>query len=130
MKNKTGYIIYFIISAILIGIDQLTKHFAYIKLSTGRHFSIIKNVLELTYVENTGAAWGIMAGRQWFFIIITSILSIAVVYVIFRTPATKKYISLRSILCVLLAGAVGNLIDRVANGYVKDFIYLDRKSVV
>lgn len=124
MKNKARYAIYFLISLLLIAIDQFTKYLAFTKIGTsGKHFTLIKGVLEFVYVENTGAAWGILSGRQWFFISITILLSLAVMYVMIVSPQEKKYVPLRCILSVLLAGAVGNLIDRIANRYVKDFIY-------
>ncbi len=122
MKKKSARIMGIIIFVILVIGDQLTKYFAKTCLTNGRTFDIIKKVLRFNYVKNTGAAWGIMSGKQWFFIILTSVMLAAVIYVYVRTPYEKKYRPLLIILPVLAAGAVGNLVDRIRNGYVDDFI--------
>ena len=85
--------------------------------------SIIKDVLELSYLRNDGAAWGVLSGKQTFFIIITFVMLAAAIFVFIKMPITPHYRGLRVVLCTLAAGAVGNLIDRIHNGYVHDFIY-------
>ena len=97
------------------------KTFTYLK--DGNSVNIIKNVLQLVYLENTGAAWGILSGKMVFFIVLTAIMIIVIAYVFIKTPGMKKYEPLRWCLTALMAGAIGNMIDRIANGYVKDFIY-------
>ena len=112
MKRTLNYIYAFLAFGILIFIDQFTKYIARTKLVDGKTFSVIKNVLQFNYIRNNGAAWGIMSGKQIFFII----------YIYFKIPSDKKYRLLKVILVTLSAGAVGNLIDRIKNGYVDDFI--------
>ena len=125
-KKKTlTYIISFLVFLILIAADQITKVLAVTHLKDKKPIDIIDNVLQLTYVENRGAAWGLMEGWKLFFIIITIIMFLAVLFIFIITPFEKKYCSLRTILVVLGAGAIGNLIDRVMNGYVHDFIYFE-----
>ena len=124
-KKTTTYIISFLVFSLLIALDQITKVLAVTHLKDQKPIDIIDNVLQLTYVANTGAAWGLMSGWKLFFIIITSLMFIAVTFIFIITPMEKKYFSLRAILVVLGAGAIGNLIDRVMNGYVHDFIYFE-----
>ena len=120
MKKTTSHIIAVLAFALMVGIDQLTKFFA--RTTLPESVDIIKGVLRLTYVKNTGAAWGIFAGRQIFFIVLTLIMLVAIVYIYLKTPHDKKYLSIKTCLVTLAAGAVGNLIDRIYKGYVDDFI--------
>lgn len=123
MKKILVYIWDFILFAVLVAVDQITKYLALTYLKDSEPVDIIKDVLQLTYLRNDGAAWGIFSGKQWFFIGITVILLIGLLYVLYRIPRNKKYRFFRIIIVTLMAGAVGNFIDRVANGYVHDFIY-------
>lgn len=127
MKNKKILIniTSFMLFAVLIAIDQITKVLSVQHLKNQEPIDIIDGILQLTYVANPGAMWGIMPGKQLFFIIITSIMFIAIVFMYIITPIRKKYNPLRIILVVLGAGALGNLIDRIMNGYVHDFIYFE-----
>ena len=122
-KRLITYIISVPVFLILVALDQFTKVLAVEHLKDQPPVDIIKDVLQLTYVQNTGAAWGLMDGWKIFFIIITSIMLIAIVFIYAITPMTKRYDVIRVLLVVLASGAVGNLIDRVMNGYVHDFIY-------
>ncbi|MCH3986863.1 MAG: signal peptidase II [Lachnospiraceae bacterium] len=110
-------------SALLILLDQFTKIEAAARLAGKSPFVIIPGALEFYYIENTGAAWGMMAGARTFFIILTVIVIAAVVYVVMRIPDLSRYKMLMTSAVFLIAGAVGNLIDRVILHYVRDFIY-------
>ena len=123
-KNKVlTYIVSFLVFTLLIVADQITKVLSVQNLKGQPPVDIIKDVLQLTYVQNTGAAWGIMSCWHTFFIVLTSIMFIGFVFIYNITPMEKKYNVLRWVLVVLGAGAIGNLIDRIMNGYVHDFIY-------
>ncbi len=122
-KRLITYIISIPVFLILIALDQITKMLAVEHLKGQPPVDIIKDVLQLTYVQNTGAAWGLMDGWKVFFIIITSIMLIAIIFIYVITPMDKKYNIMRALLVILASGAVGNLIDRIVNGYVHDFIY-------
>ena len=91
--------------------DQVTKQLALKNLNGKPPVDIIKNVLQLTYLRNDGAAWGMFSGKQWFFIILTVALMVLIMYILIKMPFTRKYLPLRII------------IETVANGYVHDFIY-------
>lgn len=110
-------------SALLILLDQFTKIEAAARLAGRAPFVIVPGVLEFSYIENTGAAWGMMAGARTFFIILTLIVIAAVIYVVIRIPDISRYKMLMTSAVFLISGAVGNLIDRVMLHYVRDFIY-------
>jgi len=122
--KKARQLITFIISVcLLVGIDQFTKYLAETKLKGHSPFVIIKGVFELSYLRNTGAAWGILSGGRIILIIFTCIVLIIIAFILYRTPTEKKYLPFRCVLVLLCAGATGNLIDRIVNSYVNDFIY-------
>lgn len=104
-------------------IDQFTKLLAVEKLKDSADFIIIPGVLQLHYLENTGAAFSLLEGKQTLFGIITPILLVALVVVLFKMPQDKKYLCLDYIIIFIIAGAIGNYIDRMSNKYVVDFIY-------
>lgn len=108
---------------VLILLDQYTKILALTHLKDQDSFVIWDGVFELCYLENRGAAFGILQNQQIFFIIMTFIVFIGIGYVYKRTPDTKKYFPLRFTIILLTAGAVGNMIDRILRGYVVDFFY-------
>ena len=112
------------ILAIIFGValDQLTKYLA-VTYIQGNTITIIEGVFQLRYLENTGAAFGILNNQQWFFLIITFLTLFFVFFVYIKMPKTKHFVPLRICLIVLVAGAIGNLIDRIRFGYVVDFLY-------
>lgn len=114
----------FFLAAVLVALDRYTKHLAVRSLREKPSRVLIPGVLELTYVENRGAAFGMLQNAQIFFVVITVVILAAVLYVLFRMPATKRYLPLYLTLSVIIAGAVGNLIDRCTTVYVVDFIYV------
>ena len=116
-------IILIISSAILVLADQLTKVASVNNLKGKDPFVLINNILEFYYLENTGTAWGLFGGARTFFLILTVIILIAVLFLVYRMPYTKKYMPLHIILIFITSGAVGNFIDRLLYGYVRDFIY-------
>ena len=117
------YISAFISIVILIFIDQYTKILALTHLKDQDPFVIWDGVFELRYLENRGAAFGMLQNQQVFFIIMTVIVLIAIVFIYKRTPDTKRYLPLRLTAIFITAGAIGNMIDRMFRGYVVDFFY-------
>lgn len=111
------------ILAILTGIDQLTKYFAIIFLKKQHIFSVIDGVLEFRYLENTGIAFGLFAGKLPIFILICIVFFAASLYFHIRVPKRQFYTPLILTTIVLSSGALGNFIDRIYHGYVIDFIY-------
>lgn len=112
------------ISTVLIFLDQITKVLAVKHLKDQTPFIIWENVFELRYLENRGAAFGIMQGQKVFFVIFTSIALVGILwFYLKRIPFEKKYFFLEIISVLLFSGAIGNLIDRVRLNYVIDFFY-------
>ncbi|KJR44200.1 Lipoprotein signal peptidase [Desulfosporosinus sp. I2] len=112
---------YFIIIAVFVAIDQVFKYLAETFLKPVNTFPIIKNVFHLTYGQNTGAAFSILQGKQAFLIIITSIVTIALIVCLVKNYKTQNRLLLIS-LTLVISGALGNLIDRVRLNYVVDFL--------
>lgn len=123
-KMSTKYLIRVSISVILlILLDQLTKIWAVVRLKDQPEISLIRGVFELQYLENRGSAFGMMQGARVFFIISTIVLFLLVCVIYIRIPKEKMYLPLRVIAVLFLAGAAGNFIDRVRQGFVVDFFY-------
>lgn len=124
MKQKMRQIIGFIIGMVLtIGLDQWTKYLTVTKLKGQDPFVIWKGVFELQYLENRGAAFGMLQGQQLFFFLVAVIVLIAAAYLLWRMPTSRYYLPLLICLCLIVSGAVGNMIDRISLGYVVDMLY-------
>ena len=109
----------------LILFDQWTKSLAVANLMNQEPFVIVKDVFQLRYLENRGAAFGMMQGQQTFFVISALIAVAVITYVYFKLPWEKRFHPLRAVVLFIAAGAVGNLIDRLVLGYVVDFFYFE-----
>ena len=109
--------------AVLIIIDQITKRIAVNVLADGLRIPLINGVLEFTFVQNRGAAFGIMQSALPFFVVITLAALCVITYFLLHIPSQKRYLPLRICLCFIAAGAIGNFIDRLRLSYVRDFIY-------
>ncbi|MCM1539178.1 MAG: signal peptidase II [bacterium] len=108
---------------LLVFADQWTKYLAVLHLKDRAPVPIVEGVFELHYLENRGAAFGMLQNQKVFFIFIAVVILTAICYVLFRMPDKKRYRSM-NFFCVLIAsGAVGNMIDRFRYDYVVDFLY-------
>lgn len=114
------YLLYGIIFALTVAADQLTKIWAVKKLSDGSQIKIIGNFLRFSYVENRGAAFGIMQNQLLFFLVVTCLMLIIMGYIFFKMKNITNLTRLS--LTLIGSGAVGNLIDRARQGFVIDFI--------
>lgn len=101
-------------------LDQLSKFYIRQLLSPGGSVALIKGILYLTHVQNKGAAFGLLAGRQSLFILITIISIFLIIFYYFR--ARESYYIFNLALGLELGGAIGNLVDRLWFGRVTDFI--------
>lgn len=101
-------------------IDQLTKWLAVIYLEGRPSFQIIKGVIQLTYAENKGAAFSMLQNHRWLFISVSAIAIIVMLVYLFKFRPKSKLICLG--ISMLIGGGTGNMIDRVMQGYVVDFI--------
>lgn len=107
---------------ILISVDQFVKYLIDTSFSVGESHPLIDKVFQLTYVQNRGAAWGSFSGKIIFLLIITTAILVGAIYVYVRLAqkTDTKYTPLRVCLVFLIAGAIGNMIDRIARGFVVD----------
>ncbi|WP_338753927.1 signal peptidase II [Bacillus sp. FJAT-52991] len=115
-----GNLLYYLLALFVILLDQWTKWLIVKSMSIGESVEVIENFLYITSHRNTGAAWGMLEGRLWFFYIITVIVVIGIVYYM-QTEAKNKPLMQVS-LAFLLGGAIGNFIDRIFRKEVVDFI--------
>ncbi|MDD3361055.1 MAG: signal peptidase II [Hespellia sp.] len=127
MKKQTNlfknYLIPIIAIFLLVVLDQFTKSLAVAKLKGQDAVDLIRDVFQLYYLENKGAAFGIMQNKQIIFTIGAVIIICLIAYFWMRIPFEKKYVPLRICGILIVSGALGNMIDRLAQNYVVDFFY-------
>ncbi len=127
VKDKKRWltcIIELLIVGALIAVDLLTKHFIYGKCETDGRINIIDGVICFEAVKNTGASFGIFAGKTTALTVVSTICAFVLLIFLFYSYQRRNP-WLRSALILILAGAVGNIIDRIALGFVRDFIYFE-----
>lgn len=113
------WLIYIVIIGLTVTIDQISKFLAVEFLKQIGTFPIINDVFHLTYVQNTGAAFSILSGKTTFLAIITFIVLVVGGVYLFKFKGKK--IDLESIaISLIIGGGIGNLIDRISQGYVVD----------
>ncbi len=110
--------IYALIAAVLVAVDQLVKYLVMTRIPLGEHVRFIPCILDLTYVTNTGAAFSIFSEHTWVLALVSLAMSIVLALALWR--GLFKHPLGRLTLTLLLAGAVGNLIDRAFRGFVVD----------
>lgn len=122
---KKRYKIQWIIFACFILLDQVTKKVAQSVLKGKQTVHLIPQFLGFQYLENRGAAFGILQGQKIFFIMIT-IIALILLGAFYREISEKSTEDSLHLACVCIAaGAIGNLIDRIIRGYVIDFLLLE-----
>ena len=114
--------IYALIAAVLVGLDQLVKYLVMTNIPQGEYLPFIPYILDLTYVTNTGAAFSIFSDHTWILALVSLVMSVLLALALwkglFKHPLGKLALTL------LLAGAVGNLIDRALRGFVVDMFHV------
>ena len=103
-----------------VGLDQLTKYLAVEFLKPIKSYPLWKGVLHLTYIENEGAAFGMLSNHRWVFMIFSSVAIVGVSVYLFRFCREGKWVKVA--LAMIVGGGIGNMIDRIALGYVVDFV--------
>lgn len=111
---------YYIIAAVIILIDQVTKWLIVRNMQIGENITVIENFFYITSHRNRGAAWGILEGQMWFFYIITAVVIVGLIYYIQKHTKENKVMGVA--LGFMLGGAIGNFIDRLFRKEVVDFI--------
>ena len=122
-KMKLTYqtlILYLVAFLVIVIGDKVTKIIVDHTLSLGGSYAIIDNFFYFTYAHNTGAAWGMLAGKISLFLIVSVVAAIGIIYYFMKSESYQKLT--RFGLVLVFGGLIGNLIDRLAFGYVRDFI--------
>ncbi|MBC2582949.1 signal peptidase II [Clostridium sp. DJ247] len=117
----------FLIIILGLILDRVTKIWALNSLSTTSGITIIKDFFGFSYLENRGAAFGILQNKTGFLSFITIIIVAGIVYYLIKYRPVSKLITIS--LSLILSGAIGNLIDRVWYKYVVDFILIHYRDV-
>ncbi len=108
--------------AAVIGLDQLTKWLAVVYLKSVDTVPIIKDALHLTYLENRGAAFGMLKNNRWVFMVASTVAIVAIIVAMLAYFKKLYNPLLYTGLAFIAGGGIGNMIDRTALGYVVDFI--------
>lgn len=108
---------------VLVSIDQLTKYIVIQNMALYESVPLIKGVFEIHYIQNPGAAWGMFANRRLLFTVCTVIIFVIGITVYYKCIQLEKYNDIRILLIFILAGGLGNFIDRMRYEYVIDFLY-------
>lgn len=116
--KKRGIVPCFVLIAALVVVDQLVKHLIRTGIPLGGSVDFIPHVMDLTYVRNTGAAFSIFASHTWALALLSAVVSAGLVVLLVRTAAGPFLWKFS--LSLVIAGAIGNLIDRALLGFVTD----------
>lgn len=126
MKGKS-MIIGIILIVVLIILDQVTKIVAFKYFSPLQTYKCIPGLFRISLVENTGGAWGILNGKLWFFIVITTI-ALGVFAYLMKDFDLKTNTMYSVCMILIISGTIGNFIDRILLRYVRDFLTFDFMS--
>lgn len=109
---------YLVLVAAIVGADQLVKLWAVRALGPGGSMAVIPGVFHLTYAENRGAAFSILEGKRLFFVAVTAVMVALMAYLVWKGVIRGTFGRLAA--AFVAGGALGNVIDRLARGYVVD----------
>ena len=116
----TSIIVSVILMAIAVGLDQISKYLVVSSMELHESIEIIPKIFRFTYIQNRGAAFGSFDQHRWVFLILSSVAIIAIlVFLFWKKPQDKLMLSS---LILITGGGIGNMIDRIALGYVIDFL--------
>lgn len=104
----------------IVALDQISKLLAVAFLKGSESFVVINKILRFTYVENYGAAFGMLDDKRWIFMLLSVIGILAMCFFLYKFAKDDKLLAIS--LCFVIGGGIGNMIDRVRLGFVVDFI--------
>ena len=123
MRKRTKMLLIdVVVMLVLLGLDQLTKYLAIINLKNHPAVVLWDGVLELNYLENRGSAFGMLQNQKFFILFIGVVFLAVILFFLFKLPGEKKFCTVHILLSAIVAGGVGNMIDRLRFDYVVDFI--------
>lgn len=111
-----------LLGILLLAVDQYTKYLAILRLKNQPAYVLIDGVLELQYLENRGSAFGMLQNQKFFILFVGIVFMLVLLFFLFKLPQQKKFCVLHLVLAAIIAGGVGNMIDRFRFDYVVDFI--------
>ena len=115
------FLYYAIFSAFIVVADQITKYLTVANIALYEDVPFIPGLLQLTYVQNTGAAFSSFEGQQWLFALVFGIFTLAIIWEYFKKSMDFLPFE-RWCIAAIYAGGLGNMIDRIRLGYVVDMI--------
>lgn len=121
-KRTVMFIIDAVVAGVLLALDQLTKYLAIARLKDQSALVLIDGVLELNYLENRGSAFGMLQNQKFFILFVGVVFMAVIFFFLFKLPDAKKFRAVHILLSAVIAGGVGNMIDRFRFDYVVDFI--------
>lgn len=110
-----------LIAAIVIG-DQISKYFTVANLTLGESITFIPGFMDFTYVKNTGAAFSMFSGATWLLALLSAVMAAVIIFLLFKYKKQVNSKLFNVAMAFIAGGAIGNLIDRVAQGYVTDML--------
>lgn len=122
-KIAGSYLLAILSFVLLVIIDQLSKYIITTSMALHEAIAVLDNVLEIHYIHNRGAAWGLLENQQILFCCCAIFACFLGIIFYAKCLQANRLKALRVCIIVILAGAVGNLIDRIRFQYVIDFIY-------
>ncbi|WP_461218334.1 signal peptidase II [Lapidilactobacillus salsurivasis] len=114
-----------VLGALVLGGDQLLKYWITQNLAMGQARTMLPGLLSLTRINNSGAAWSSFEGQTWFFYIVTIVALAVILPLLVRAFRRRDSLVFFSGLVLILAGTLGNFIDRARQGFVVDMFQLD-----
>lgn len=105
---------------LLVAADQITKLLVMEHFTRGQSIHVINGLLDFTYVQNRGAAFGMLSNQRWIFMVMTAVIMAGIIYWWLKGYFT--HITGKICAVLIVAGGIGNMIDRIRLGYVVDFI--------
>ncbi|BDF58148.1 lipoprotein signal peptidase [Christensenellaceae bacterium] len=117
--------IYVLLIAAIIAGDQIVKIIVASTMAVGQSFPFIPGFVNITYVQNTGAAFSLFSSATWILAILSGVMAVIVIYILFKYKKRLDSKLFNLAMAFIAGGAIGNLIDRVAHGYVIDMLEFD-----
>ncbi len=115
-----GIIVSIALMLVGVGLDQLTKYLVVANMELHESVEVIPGIFNFTYIQNDGAAFGMLDDQRWIFLVLSTVAIVGIVgFMFWKKPQDKL---LLSALILIVSGGIGNMIDRIALGYVIDFI--------
>lgn len=121
-KSKLMLFVDLLLMLALLAFDQFTKYMVIMHLKDQSAIVLIEDVLELQYLENRGSAFGMLQNQKFFILFVGFVFMAVILFFLFKIPREKKYITVHIALSAIIAGGLGNMIDRFRFDYVVDFI--------